>query len=75
MRVAVFTDADLDAMNGTTSALHALLEHAPADVSLRIYSVAALEVDDPQYFAARTVGCYVDALQRLAGRARADGPA
>jgi hypothetical protein len=51
MRVAVFTDADLDAMNGTTRTLRALISCAPPDLSPRIFSFAPLDVDAPSYFA------------------------
>ncbi len=42
MRVAVFTDNDFDKVNGVTTTLNALVVHAPADVSVRIYTAAAL---------------------------------
>jgi hypothetical protein len=41
MRVAVFTDMDLDAMNGVTTRLRALVRWAPSDVRPRIYTRAA----------------------------------
>jgi len=33
MRVAVFTDNDFDKVNGVTTALTALLDHAPPDIA------------------------------------------
>ena len=55
MRVAVFTDNDFDKVNGVTTTLNALVVHAPADVSVRIYTAAALATDDPHYLALRSV--------------------
>jgi glycosyltransferase involved in cell wall biosynthesis len=51
MRVAVFTDNDFDRINGVTTALTALLDHAPTDISPRIYTASALGVDAPHYLA------------------------
>ena len=51
MRVAVFTDNDFDKVNGVTTALTALVSHAPADVLPRIYTAGALSTDAPTYFA------------------------
>ena len=55
MRVAVFTDNDFDKVNGVTTTLTALVGHAPADVSVRIYTAAALATDDPHYLALRSL--------------------
>ncbi len=55
MRVAVFTDNDFDKVNGVTTTLNALVGHAPTDVSVRIYTAAALGTDDPHYLALRSV--------------------
>ena len=41
VRVAVFTDNDFDKVNGVTTALTALVSHAPADVLPRIYTASA----------------------------------
>ncbi len=54
MRVAVFTDNDFDKVNGVTTALTALLAHAPADISPRIYTASALGADAPHYLALRS---------------------
>ncbi len=51
MRVAVFTDNDFDKVNGVTTALTALLDHAPPDIAPRIYTAAALGADAPHYLA------------------------
>jgi glycosyltransferase involved in cell wall biosynthesis len=56
MRVAVFTDMDLDAMNGVTTRLRALVRCAPRDVRPRIYTASAVEVDEPDFLAARAAG-------------------
>ena len=54
MRVAVFTDADFDRADGVTTALGALLRHAPPDVRPRIYTLSDLDVDEPEYLALRS---------------------
>ena len=54
MRVAVFTDADFDRADGLTTALGALLRHAPPDVRPRIYTLSDLDVDEPEYLALRS---------------------
>ena len=54
MRVAVFTDADFDRADGLTTALAALLRHAPPDVRPRIYTLSDLDVDEPQFLALRS---------------------
>jgi phosphatidylinositol alpha 1,6-mannosyltransferase len=54
MRIAVFTDADFDRPGSVTTALGALLRHAPPDVRPRIYSFSDLDVDEPEYLALRS---------------------
>jgi glycosyltransferase involved in cell wall biosynthesis len=54
MRVAVFTDIGFDATNGTTTALRAVVAHAPDDLRPRVYTFSDLEVDEPDYRAFRT---------------------
>ena len=56
MKVAVFTDNDFDKVNGVTTTLTAVLQHAPADVTPRIYTAAALAADRPDYLALRSFG-------------------
>jgi glycosyltransferase involved in cell wall biosynthesis len=51
MRVAVFTDNDFDKVNGVTTTLTALVDHAPPDIVPRIYTASALASDTPHYFA------------------------
>jgi glycosyltransferase involved in cell wall biosynthesis len=55
MRVAVFTDNDFDKVNGVTTALAALLAHAPCDVAPRIYTAATEPADTPTYLAFRSL--------------------
>lgn len=56
MKVAIFTDNDFDKINGVTTTLTAVLGHAPADLSPRIYTAAALGADQPDYLALRSFG-------------------
>jgi glycosyltransferase involved in cell wall biosynthesis len=51
MRVAIFTDNDFDKVNGVTTALEALIAHAPRDIAPRIYTASALASDAPHYLA------------------------
>jgi glycosyltransferase involved in cell wall biosynthesis len=53
MRIAVFTDNDFNKINGVTTTLRALLQFAPADVRVRIYTADAKGADDRQYLALR----------------------
>ncbi len=54
MRVAVFSDADFDHASSLTTALGALLRHAPPDVRPRIYALSDLDVDEPEHLALRS---------------------
>ena len=56
MNVAIFTDNDFDKVNGVTTTLTAVLQHAPADARLRIYTAAGLGVEQPHYLALPSVG-------------------
>ena len=56
MKVAVFTDNDFDKINGVTTTLTEVLQHAPADIRPRIYTASALACDHPEYFAIRSFG-------------------
>lgn len=51
MRIAVFTDNDFDKVNGVTTTLTALVEHAPPDLSPRIYTASSRASDTPDYLA------------------------
>jgi glycosyltransferase involved in cell wall biosynthesis len=82
MNVAIFTDTDFDKINGVTTTLTAALRHAPASLSLRIYTAATLAVDTPEYLAVRSFGMsipfygdmrmYAPRLFEFVARARAD---
>jgi glycosyltransferase involved in cell wall biosynthesis len=50
-RVAVFTDNDFVKTNGVTTALRALVAHAPPGIEPRIYTCADLGVNTPEYLA------------------------
>lgn len=54
--VAIFTDNDFEKVNGVTTALSAVLDHAPDDVDVRVYTAAALGVDSPDYLALESWG-------------------
>lgn len=56
MNVAVFTDNDFDKINGVTTTLTALLQQAPLDIKIRIYTAAALGSEQPDYLALRSFG-------------------
>src|ERR1700685_3338589 len=49
MKVAIFTDNDFGKVNGVTTTLRAVLDHAPDDLDLRIYTCARLGIDSPEY--------------------------
>jgi glycosyltransferase involved in cell wall biosynthesis len=49
LRVAVFTDANLDSTSGMTTTLKALVAHGPQELRSRIYTFSDLEVDEPHY--------------------------
>ena len=38
MNVAIFTDNDFNKVNGVTTTLRAVLDHAPPDIEPRIYT-------------------------------------
>jgi hypothetical protein len=56
MKVAVLTDNDFDKINGVTTTLTAVLDHAPADIQPRIFTAAALGSDQPNYLALPSIG-------------------
>src|SRR5262245_40298068 len=56
MRVAVFTDNDFDKVNGVTTALRALVEHAPSTIHPRIYTCERRSREEPTYLACRAAG-------------------
>src|SRR5262245_11104980 len=56
MRVAIFTDNDFGKVNGVTTALRALLAHAPRDVQPRIYTMSDVAEARPDYLALAAPG-------------------
>lgn len=82
MNVAIFTDNDFGKVNGVTTTLRAVLQHAPADLRLRVYTAADIGVDEPHYLALRSAGLpipfygemrmYVPRFRAYADQARRD---
>lgn len=82
MNVAIFTDNDFDKVNGVTTTLNAVLDHAPEGQRLRIYTAGAIGCDEPRYLSLRSVGMpipfygemrmYVPRLRAYQARARQD---
>ncbi|MGE3176714.1 MAG: glycosyltransferase family 4 protein [Vicinamibacterales bacterium] len=56
MNVAIFTDNDFAKVNGVTTTLQAVLEHAPADIRPRIYTCEDRNFDTTHYLAVKSVG-------------------
>jgi glycosyltransferase involved in cell wall biosynthesis len=83
MRVAIFTDNDFEKVNGVTTTLRAVLEHAPDDVDLRVYTCDSMGLDTREYLALRSFGIgipyyremkvYVPPVRRFLRHAIADG--
>jgi glycosyltransferase involved in cell wall biosynthesis len=82
MNVAIFTDNDFEKVNGVTTTLRAVLQHAPPGVRVRVYTAARTPVDTPEYLALAAVGAplpfygemrvYAPPLRRFRQAARAD---
>jgi glycosyltransferase involved in cell wall biosynthesis len=83
MRVAIFTDNDFEKVNGVTTTLRAVLEHAPDDVDLRVYTCDGFGLETPEYLALRSFGMgipyyremkiYAPPIRRFLRHAIADG--
>ncbi len=81
--IAIITDNDFDKVNGVTTTLKAVLRHAPADLQVRVYTMADLAVDQPDYCAMASWGVglpwypemriYWPRIQQLRRRLQADG--
>ena len=56
MNVAIFTDNDFDKVNGVTTTLRAVLQHAPPGVHVRVYTAASAPSDTPDYLAVKALG-------------------
>jgi glycosyltransferase involved in cell wall biosynthesis len=56
MRVAIFTDNDFGKVNGVTTTLRAVLEHAPDHLDLRVYTCDSIGIDSADYLALPALG-------------------
>ena len=84
MNVAIFTDNDFEKVNGVTTTLRAVLQHAPPGVRVRVYTAARTPVDTPDYLAIEAFGAplpfygemrvYAPPLRRFRRAAEADAP-
>jgi glycosyltransferase involved in cell wall biosynthesis len=82
MRVAIFTDNDFEKVNGVTTTLKAVLQHAPPGIQPRVYTASRVEVDDPEYLSLKSLGApipfypemrlYLPRVREYLRRARAD---
>jgi glycosyltransferase involved in cell wall biosynthesis len=82
MHVAIFTDNDFEKVNGVTTTLRAVLEHAPPGIHPRVYTASNHAVDEPEYLALRSIGLpipfykemrvYVPRVREFRRRALAD---
>ena len=83
MRVAIFTDNDFNKVNGVTTTLRAVLEHAPEDIDARIYTCNARGLDTADCLSLAAVGfgipfyremkLYLPSVRRLMRHVIADG--
>jgi glycosyltransferase involved in cell wall biosynthesis len=83
MKVAIFTDNDFGKVNGVTTTLRAVLDHAPDALDLRIYTCESSGVDTPDYLGLSAYGCgipyyremkvYWPPFRRFLRQAAADG--
>lgn len=83
MRIAIFTDNDFAKVNGVTTTLNAVLRWRPADLQVRVYTAADVEVDTREYLALASPGVgipfyaemkmYVPRFFEFLKRARTDG--
>jgi glycosyltransferase involved in cell wall biosynthesis len=83
MKVAIFTDNDFGKVNGVTTTLRAVLDHAPDDLDLRIYTCEGVSIESPDYLSLAALGIgipfyremkvYVPPLRRFLRHAVADG--
>lgn len=83
MRVAIFTDNDFSKVNGVTTTLRAVLDHAPASLDLRVYTCEADDIEAREYLALSSYGIgipyyremkmYLPPFRRFLRHAAADG--
>jgi glycosyltransferase involved in cell wall biosynthesis len=55
LNVAIFTDNDFEKINGVTTALRAVLAHAPGDIRTRIYTCDSTGANRPEYLAVKAL--------------------
>jgi len=83
MKVAVFTDNDFSKVNGVTTTLRAVLEHAPDDLDIRVYACDDVEIETDDYLSLAAFGVgipfytemkmYAPPVRRLLAHASAAG--
>jgi glycosyltransferase involved in cell wall biosynthesis len=83
MKVAIFTDNDFAKVNGVTTTLRAVLEHAPDNIDLRVYTCDNVGIETREYlsFSAPGMGIpfyremkiYAPPFRQLLRHAVADG--
>lgn len=83
MRVAVFTDNDFAKVNGVTTTLRALVQWAPPDIEVRIYTADGVGRSERHYLSLKSFGMgipfycemkmYVPRLMTYLRQARQDG--
>jgi glycosyltransferase involved in cell wall biosynthesis len=56
MNVAIFTDNDFGKVNGVTTTLRAVLQHAPPGLRARIYTAADTAIESAEYLAVKAPG-------------------
>jgi hypothetical protein len=56
MKVAIFTDNDFTKVNGVTTTLRAVLDHAPDSLDLRVYTCETHGMDMDEYLALSAYG-------------------
>jgi glycosyltransferase involved in cell wall biosynthesis len=56
VKVAIFTDNDFGKVNGVTTTLRAVLEHAPDDLDLRIYTCDRVGIESGEYLSLPALG-------------------
>jgi glycosyltransferase involved in cell wall biosynthesis len=83
MKVAIFTDNDFGKVNGVTTTLRAVLDHAPDSLDLRIYTCETNGIETPDYLGLSSFGfgipyyremkLYFPPFRRFLRHAAADG--
>lgn len=83
MKVAIFTDNDFAKVNGVTTTLRAVLEHAPDSLDLRVYTCESHGIEAPEYLGLSAFGIgipyyremkmYIPPFRRFLRHAAEDG--